>query len=610
MQKTSLPNRSLSRTWTIFREFSEKIDFNPWVFLAPALLGLLAALAEGVSVGLLIPAIQGVLEKSFVALQQKPFLKQLLGLLPGNISQSNAAIFSVLVLLIFFFAMVKNMLGYISSTMTIYQAREFANRTRKKIYVRFLSFGKLFFDRASAGHLHQILVGYTQQVSQELNVLENCLTAMFSLIVYIAIAFSISWKLTLFSALIFPILHYSVQALLRKIKASSEHFAQAYSEMGKRISNALSCIMLVKAYSNEEREKEWFFFTSDRVRNFQFSIDKKQLFFVPFQEIVGLCMVLLLVAAMAFLLIREKSGEVAGFLVFFVVLRRASSGFGVFNRARSTLAGLRGPLQEIRQVFDDEGKSFVIGGERVFTGLKDRIEFKGLSFGYVDDRSVLKGVDLFIRKNETVAIIGASGSGKTTLINLLMRFYDVPPATLFIDGTDIREFTLSSSRSKMALVSQDTYILNAPFRFNLVYGLDRKVSDLELESVLERAQLLPLVKQIGIQAELGDRGVKLSGGERQRISIARAMLKNPEILILDEATSALDTTTEGLVRTALEGGVAGKTVIVIAHRLSTIRSAGQIVMLDHGRVIEKGTLDELLKREGEFKRVWAQQQFF
>lgn len=598
----------LVRAWKAFRDFSKRTGIRPLVFLWPSLAALLGALADGVSVGLLIPTIQGVISKNFLFIHQKPVLQELAGMLPGVLSQSNAAIFILLVLLIFFFALVKNVLVYISSLMTLFQVRECSNKIRKMVYERYLSFGKAFFDKASSGHLHQILVGYTQQVAQEFKVLQDGIFRVFSLIVYTTVAFLISWKLTLFSAITFPILHFSLRVLIQKINNSSKSFSSAYSEMGAKISNALSCMMLVKAYTNEEKEKQWFSFTSDRVRNCQFSIDKKSLLISPFQEIVGLCIILLLVGVMAFLFVREKSGEVAGFLVFFLVLRRASSQFGVFTLFQSTLAGIRGPLSELREIFDDKGKAIIPEGFRTLTALREKIEFKDLNFSYVEGRPILDHFNFSVKKGEAVAMVGSSGSGKSTVVNLLMRFYDTPPGTLLIDGTDIREFTLRSLRSKIALVSQDTLLLNAPFRLNLVYGLERRVSDAELEAVLEKARLLQIAKLIGLDAQIGERGVKLSGGERQRLSIARAMLKNPEILILDEATSSLDTTTERLIQAALDEIVVGKTVIVIAHRLATIRDADRIVVLEKGRVREEGSFMELLaQKEGRFYSYWQSQ---
>lgn len=526
-KKTLRQRSSVGGTWRGFFALSKKFGINPAVFIPPTVLALFSVLAEGVSIGLLIPVVKGVLDKNFSFLYQKPVLRELVAMFPGDLSRRYVVTLLFLVSLIFFFALVKNVLTYLHLRMTAYQVREVANKTRKTLYARYLSFGKMFFDRASFGHLHQVLVGYTQQISQEISNLQNEATRLFSLIAYLTIGFLISWQLMLFSLTVFPLLYYSMKILIRKIKRSSEQFSEAYSEMGAKISNALSCMQLVKAYTHESREKQWFDFVSDRVRNIQYSVDKKQKLIAPFQEIVGLCMTLSLVGVMAFLLRSGGTGKVAGFMVFFIVARRITQNAGVFTNIQSTLAGIWGPMQEIREIFNDENKYFVPEGTRVLDHFREKIEFKNLDFCYVEKRPILGNLSFSVKKGETLAVVGSSGSGKTTIVNLLMRFYDSASGSILIDGTDIREFTLQSLRQKIALVSQETLLLNASFKVNLLYGLTREVSAAELESVLEKARLRQLANLISLDANIGERGVKLSGGERQRVSIARAILKDP-----------------------------------------------------------------------------------
>ncbi|OQA56261.1 MAG: Heterocyst differentiation ATP-binding protein HepA [Candidatus Omnitrophica bacterium ADurb.Bin277] len=591
-----------------FYSVAEDFGIKPTVFLVPTALSLLAALADGLSIGLLVPVVRGIFEKSFLFLEKIPWLLRLLELVIGSPAERYFLVFTCLILLIFFAAVVKNALTYAQSLLIFSHVREFENKLRKRIYERYLSFGKMFFDRANAGYLYQVLTVYPVHIAQELKQLQAAIFQIFSLMVYFGVGFLISWKLMLFAALVFPILHYSSQLLIKKIRASSRSFAKINNEMSAKISNALSCIMLVKTYANEAREQAWFNYASDRVRNAKYSIDKKQYLLQPAQEIMGLCMMLCLVGFMAFLLRQEGTEGAAGYMVYFIVVRRASGLFGVFNMIQSTLAGIWGPICEIRGIFDNKEKFFVPDGTRIFEQFKNKIEFKRLSFNYMEDKPILKDVSFVVRKGETVALVGASGSGKTTIINLLMRFYDGPSGAIFIDEIDIREFSIRSLRSKIALVSQDTYLLNASLRTNLLYGLEREVSAEELDSVLEKAHLKQIVKLVGIEVPVGERGVKFSGGERQRISIARALLKNPDILLLDEATSALDTVTEGLIQGALQEVSRGKTVIVIAHRLSTIQYADRIVVLEKGCVVEEGRFENLLgNKKGYFYSYWQRQ---
>jgi subfamily B ATP-binding cassette protein MsbA len=209
------------------------------------------------------------------------------------------------------------------------------------------------------------------------------------------------------------------------------------------------------------------------------------------------------------------------------------------------------------------------------------------------------------------ALVGTTGSGKSTLMNILMRFYECPTGTIFVDGADIREYSLSSWRSRIALVSQDAQLFNGSLKDNLLYGITRDVSDEELEQVLQKASLKDFCDGLsaGLETVIGDRGVRLSGGEKQRVSIARAMLKDAEILFLDEATSALDSTTERSIQKALVELLVDKTALVIAHRLSTVQDANRVLVLEKGEIIEQGSVQELIAKEGVFARYWKEQKF-
>jgi ABC-type multidrug transport system fused ATPase/permease subunit len=231
-------------------------------------------------------------------------------------------------------------------------------------------------------------------------------------------------------------------------------------------------------------------------------------------------------------------------------------------------------------------------------------------FGYKEGRDVLRGLSFTVEKGTVTALVGPTGAGKTTIISLLLRYYDCPPETVFLDDTDIRDFTSASLRSHMAFVSQETLLFHDTLRANITYGLGSVPED-RLEDVVTRARLRDFVRSLpqGLDTLIGDRGVKLSGGEKQRVSIARALLKGADILILDEATSSLDSKTEKLIQEAIEEAIRGKTAIVIAHRLSTIRNADKIVVIEDGRCVEEGRLEELLAKKGRFAEYWEEQKF-
>ncbi|MCF7916307.1 MAG: ABC transporter ATP-binding protein/permease [Candidatus Omnitrophica bacterium] len=594
------------------RKFFIKLKIKLKWLIIPAILAICASFLEGVSFGLLIPTIKGILEGSFDFIKNFRILKIFIIPLLDLLGERQSVVFGILVGFIFITAVLKNVFVYFSRLITIFIVRLFSNNLRKSIYNRYLSFGKLFFDRENSGNLYQILVVYSQAITKELFNVNECVTKVFMLIVYLIIMYSISWELTFFILICLPILYFLTRPLIIKIKKGSMYFAEAYSAMACKISNALQCIPLIKAYSHEEQEQKWFNYTSDRVQDIEFKMDKKRQLVNPLQEIILLFIILILVSLMAFFYIKKDKGEIAGYLVFFLILKRATNSFQIFSSIRASLASIRGFLLKVLDIFNDKKKYFIHDGSKELKEFKKNIKIEGAGFTYPGGVEVLKNINLIIEKGQTVAIVGETGGGKTTLINLLPRFYDVSVGKIKIDDIDLKELTLASLRSKIVLISQDPFLFNASLRFNITYGLDHRISEKNLISITKKAQLYNFIMRLpkGFDTEIGERGVKLSGGEKQRVAIARAMLKESEIIILDEATSSLDSITEKLIQKALDKLIQNKTSIIIAHRFSTINHADKIVVIESGRIIEKGTREELFKKKGCFYRYWQQQKFY
>jgi len=266
----------------------------------------------------------------------------------------------------------------------------------------------------------------------------------------------------------------------------------------------------------------------------------------------------------------------------------------------ANMSSLQGSLDMIQQLLRTDNKPYLQNGYRAFGGLQRAIELRTVDFGYDAQSIVLKDVTLTIEKGKTIALVGSSGAGKSTLADLIPRFYDVTQGNILLDGVDLREFDINSVRRRMAIVSQETFIFNASIRENVAYGSEG-ATQVEVEAAVQMANADEFIRDLpdGYDTVLGDRGVRLSGGQRQRIAIARALLRNPEILILDEATSALDSVSERLIQASLEKLSVGRTVIAIAHRLSTIANADKVVVMDQGRIIEQGTYQELLAQRGK-----------
>jgi subfamily B ATP-binding cassette protein MsbA len=278
------------------------------------------------------------------------------------------------------------------------------------------------------------------------------------------------------------------------------------------------------------------------------------------------------------------------------------------NGARARLSNFQGALSNIQELLRTDNKPYLKNGEIEFPALKKSIDFKSVSFGYEPDNLVLQDINLTLQRGTTTALVGASGGGKSTLVDLIARFYDPVAGQVLIDGVDLRTFDINSVRRQMAIVSQDTFIFNTSVRNNIAYSLE----DVHEEAIWEAARLANALDFIldlpeKWDTQLGDRGVLLSGGQRQRIAIARALLRNPEILILDEATSALDSVSERLIQEALEKLSVGRTVIAIAHRLSTIVGADKVIVLEHGRIVEQGGYQELLEQRGKLWNYYQMQ---
>ncbi len=592
----------------------KRLDFHFSSFMAPALFAAAASIFEGMSVVLLVPLAVAMIQMNFSAIESFPVIRHLLAWI--RVAElTPRLLFVVTVSIIILASAAKNIFQYGSMLTTAWIVRRFSNRLRKKIFRTYLKFGKTFFDENNTGYLHHILMNFTQEISDRLVALSYLLNQFFMLTVYLLVMFLISWKLTVVSLCIFPVLYWSVRWIVQKIRKTSQTYALTQKKLSEEIYNVLSCIPLVQAYRRENKEHERFSQMSGSVSHFQFSLDKKCQMIYPVQELIMLLGVIALISAMSYFVAYYRSAHlVGGFLVFFYVIRRATTCYSAVNNMFSVVASITGPAREILKVFEMscEPRYLIPDGKRLFEGLREHIVFRGLSFAYENGPEILRRIDAKILRGQVTAIVGPTGAGKTTLVNLLMRFYQAPPGQILIDKIPIEELTLDSLRAKIAYVSQEALLFNATIRDNITYGIDHEIGDASLMNVLRQARLEELIQRLpdGLETFVGDRGLKLSGGEKQRLEIARALLKDAEILIFDEATSALDSGTEKMIQLAIEEMIRTRTAIVIAHRLSTIRRADKIIVLENGLIAEEGALEDLLKAKGRFDAYWQEQKFY
>jgi len=590
--------------------FMKTMGVNRGYFAFTIVLSFLAIFFQVLNIQFLMALLRGMIAHDYAFAEKIPGIRKIIASFPEMFSAPNA-VFLILLAAIFLFTLLKGVLQYASDLGASFQARRATSNLRTLIFDRYLKFGKLFYDRASLGRLNTVLVKFSMAISNQLNSLQKLVSQLFSLLAYFGIMLFISWKLTLLTLCIFPFFVLLAQWAVSNFRSISRAQAKSEEKLDNKIFSVLSAIPLVKAHHTEEEEKRLFKTANEEEAKLTFSLDKKEKLIQPIQELSMMVAFLILAAAVTFLL-PAGNGHIASYLVFFYLVRLSLPGFNAINQFRMALSRSGVRIERILEMLKDEKKFILRDGTKEFMGLEKAIEFRHLDFSYDDPKQILHDVSLSFEKGKMTAIVGPTGSGKTTLINLLLRFYDCPAGTIFLDGADIRDLTLKSLIRRLAYVSQDAFFFNDTIRMNMTYGLDRAVDEQELIEVAQKARLFELIMSLPerFDTKIGERGVQFSGGERQRLAIARALLRNAEILILDEATSALDSGTETLVQEAIQEAVKGRTTLVIAHRLSTVKHADKIIVLEAGQVMEEGNLSALLAQKGKFYGYWNEQKFF
>lgn len=498
-----------------------------------------------------------------------------------------------------------------ASAMTVEKLRvNTIQRMRDEMYSRVLNMNVGFFSDQRKGDIMQKITGDVMVVQYCItNTLQVAFRDPFLIIGYLTLMISISWELSLFAVIFLPIVGLIIGRIVKRLRHPAKRSQERMSDMVSLLDESLSGIKIVKGYNATSFIIDKFKAINTHFSSLVISMAKRQQLASPMSEFMG-------ITAVAVILVFGGSLEANGYL--------GGAGFIAFIAAFSQITR---PLRSFIDQFANINQG-VAAGERIFTiidaesevedkedavefdGLKESIELRNIHFSYDGEREVINNVNITIKKGQTIALVGPSGGGKSTLSELIPRFYDVTKGDILFDGKSIKEYKQESLRQKMSIVSQETVLFNDTIEGNILMGRPSATREEVIEaSKVANAHGFIMEKEEGYDTNIGDRGTKLSGGQRQRLSIARAVLKNPEILILDEATSALDTESEKLVQDALTNLLKGRTSIVIAHRLSTIYNADRIYVIDQGRVAEEGTHQELLQKGGIYAHLIEMQSF-
>lgn len=599
-----------------------------WKHLAVAIVSIfLFALMSGLSIYLTMPLLDTLFEENNTELINKVDTSSGSSFLPDWVGSSIDSIktsfqefalagsvedvllkISLLIVLAFVF---KNIFHYISNYFIAYVEQGVIRNLRNELYEHIHKLPMTFFKNEKTGNL-------ISRFTSDVNVIQQSITAVFlnlfqdplTILVFFGIAFSVSWKLTLFALLIVPISAGIIAFIGSLLRKQSYILQQKLGTIVNVLHETISGVKIVKAFGKEEYENNRF--KDETQKYFKIILKKVRIRNIssPSTEIIAV----ILGAAMLYyggrLVLIENEIKASEFMVFLFAIFQMMPPMKQMSQLNNKVQESIGAGMRIFEILDIQPDIKNIENPIPLSSFETEIKFEDVSFNYSDSPEIiLDKVNFTAKKGEIIAFVGSSGAGKTTLVDLIPRFFDPTNGKILIDGIDIKDVRIEDLRKHMGIVTQETILFNETVFSNIAYGL----SDIPIEKVIEIAKVAnahEFIKEMpnGYDTIVGERGTKISGGQRQRLSIARALLKNPPIMILDEATSALDSESEVLVQEAIEHLMKERTTFVIAHRLSTIRNANKIIVMDKGKIVQQGKHDELLADEaGIYKKLYELQ---
>ena len=482
---------------------------------------------------------------------------------------------------------------------------------RNTIYRKITSLHLGYFSHEKKGDIISRITNDVVEVEASIiSSLETIFKNPIMILLYLIVLFTMSWRLTVFVLILLPISGLLIGRIGKSLKRKSLLGQQLSGELIAQIEETLGGLRVVKAFNAESKLNQRFQSLNETIRHTFNRIHTRYFLAHPVSEFLGTAVIAILLWYGGYLILSGNGGITAPeFIYYLVIFYSIINPFKELSRAGYSIQKGLASLQRIDAVLDAENKIIEPTNPQSINSFNNEIQFNNVSFKYQDEW-VLKNINLTIHKGQTVALVGQSGSGKSTLVDLIPRFYDTIEGSITIDGIDIRNLSTHNLRNLMGNVNQEAILFNDTIYNNITFGVESATqAEVEHAARIANAHDFIMATPDAYQTNIGDRGSRLSGGQRQRISIARAILKNPPILILDEATSALDTESERLVQEAIEQLMLNRTAIVIAHRLSTIKSADLICVLHEGKIIEQGTHEQLIALNGQYKKLCDMQNF-